>query len=149
MVSFESSHEWIEKIRLSLGDDSIIHHLVIDEQYRGVDLDQQLTTHLGNSRFDVIVIDGADRVGTARSSLKYLAVGGIVVVNNSDAQFGDRPNELLSVYRDAGMMRTTSTASGPRFSSRRRHQLHSALGRSRSQERRTRHASSPTQIAAR
>jgi hypothetical protein len=85
-----------------------------DRYHRTVGLETMLKEVLGDERFDVIVIDGVDRVGTARASLPYLADRGIVVVDNSDSHMlGDGSMPILDVYREAGMKRVDFYGLGP------------------------------------
>ncbi|MGI8760114.1 MAG: hypothetical protein ACR2LF_02185 [Jatrophihabitantaceae bacterium] len=117
VISFEADANWMQSMSGKMAANSTVLALPTDPDdryHRCVDLEAHLAAHLGAARFDVIVVDGVDRVGSARASLPYLADGGIVVVDNSDSHmFPDGAMPILEVYREAGMRRVDFYGLGP------------------------------------
>lgn len=117
VLSFEADRRWMDSMAHRMPPNATVLPLPTDPTdrfHRTVAVDKLLADTLGDQRFDVIVIDGVDRVGTARASLPYLAAGGIVVVDNSDSHMlGDGTMPLLEVYREAGMKRVDFYGLGP------------------------------------
>jgi hypothetical protein len=117
VLSFEADRRWMDSMAHRMPANATVLPLPTDPNdkfHRTVGLDTLLKETLGDQRFDVIVIDGVDRVGTARASLPYLAERGIVVVDNSDSHMlGDGTMPILEVYREAGMKRVDFYGLGP------------------------------------
>ena len=115
VISFEADQRWMNS--LTMPSNATVIPLATDPNdrfHRTVGVEKFLKETLGDQRFDVIVIDGVDRVGTARASLPYLAEGGIVVVDNSDSHMlGDGTMPILEVYREAGLRRVDFYGLGP------------------------------------
>ena len=109
VTAFEADARWLAQVREMVPANVTMIPLPTDptdRYHRIVDVDAVLKEHLDEEKFDVIVIDGVDRVGTARASLPYLADDGIVIVDNSDSYvLPDGSMPLLDVYRDAGFQR--------------------------------------------
>jgi hypothetical protein len=117
VISLEADQRWMSGLAKQMPANATVLPLPTDPNdryHRTVNVDAFLAEHLGDQRFDVIVIDGVDRVGTARASLPYLADRGIVVTDNSDSHMhADGAMPLLDVFRDAGMKRVDFYGMGP------------------------------------
>jgi hypothetical protein len=117
VTSFEADQRWMSSMASKMPANATVLALPTDpddKYHRTIGVEEFLREKLGDQRFDVIVIDGVDRVGTARASLPYLADGGIVVVDNSDSHMmPDGSMPLLDVYRGAGMKRVDFYGLGP------------------------------------
>lgn len=117
VVSFEADRAWMDQMAPKVGPNVSLLPLPTDPDditHKAPNVVAHLEEHLGDAIFDVIVIDGADRLGTARASLQYLAKDGIVIVDNSDTGIGpDGRIALLDIYRDAGLQRVDFYGLGP------------------------------------
>lgn len=118
VVSFEADKAWMDGMAPKVAPNVRLLPLPTDPNditHKAPSIIAYLAEHLGDDeKFDVIVIDGADRLGTARASLKYLADDGIVVVDNSDTGIGaDGRIALLDIYREAGLQRVDFYGLGP------------------------------------
>lgn len=59
-------------------------------------------------KFDVIVIDGGDRLLCARNSLSRLEEGGVVILDDSEGYWGketEKTYPIMELFADAGFMR--------------------------------------------
>ncbi len=117
VVALEADQRWLDSMASSMPANATVMALPTDpadKYHRTVDVDSFLAEHLGERRFDVIVIDGVDRVGTARAALKYLTDDGFVVADNSDSHMlTDGTMPILDVYRSAGFRRVDFYGLGP------------------------------------
>jgi hypothetical protein len=117
VISLEADQRWMDAMADQMPANATVLPLPTDptdRYHRTVDVVGFLAEHVRGQKFDVIVIDGVDRVGTARASLPYLAAGGIFVTDNSDSHMqptGAMP--LLDVFRDVGMRRVDFYGMGP------------------------------------
>jgi hypothetical protein len=117
IVALEADQRWMAGMADRMPSNATVLALPTDPNdryHRTVDVDAFLAEHVGGQKFDVIVIDGVDRVGTARASLPYLAEGGFFVTDNSDSHMQpDGAMPLLDVFREAGMKRVDFYGMGP------------------------------------
>jgi hypothetical protein len=105
VASFEASREWYDKTATRIGANVELFALKTDDERSIVDLDGQLERAIGDRRFDVIVVDGVDRLATARRALRRLTDDGVVIVDNSDERAADGTCPILALFRDAGLRR--------------------------------------------
>lgn len=117
VVALEADQRWLEGMAAKMPANATVLPLPTDpndKYHRTVDVESFLASHVGGQKFDVIVIDGVDRVGTARAALPYLADDGIFVTDNSDTYVqGDGGMPLLDVFRDIDMRRVDFYGLGP------------------------------------
>ncbi len=104
--AFEANRAWLEQVRQWVPQNVRLHALPTNAQGLAPDLEQRLARELGDTRFDVIVIDGADRLACARATPQHLAADGVVVFDNSDA-FRDEQGRspVLELFREQGYQR--------------------------------------------
>ncbi|MDA8239844.1 MAG: hypothetical protein M0Z67_05660 [Nitrospiraceae bacterium] len=79
VVSIEHDKEWYKKINAVKPGNVILFHC--DLEYGGV-YSRKISEF--ENRFDIVVIDGRDRVNCAKNSLCALKPGGVIVWDNSD-----------------------------------------------------------------
>ena len=81
VTSVEHDSEWYEKIKNSMPDNVTIYHenLVYNEAYC------HFSSTL-NKHFDVIIIDGRDRVNCIKNVLNSLKENGIIVLDDSERE---------------------------------------------------------------
>ena len=117
VTSLEADQRWMESMAGKTPANATVLALPTDPNdrfHRTVNVDAFLAEHIGGQQFDVIVIDGVDRVGTARAALPYLADHGIFVTDNSDTYVqGDGGMPLLDIFREASMKRVDFYGLGP------------------------------------
>lgn len=117
VTAFEADKAWVEQMRTKVAKNVTLIPMPTDPKdrtHKAINLDTFLKEQLGDRLFDIIVIDGADRLGTARSSLKFLAPDGMVVVDNSDTGMNpDGEHAMLDIYREAGLCRVDFYGLGP------------------------------------
>lgn len=77
VISVEDNHKWFEKIKLMSRTRKNINLKYINKNYPSSIKDFK-------RKFDIIVIDGSQRPECAKTSIKYLKKGGIVILDNSD-----------------------------------------------------------------
>ncbi|HKQ58831.1 MAG TPA: class I SAM-dependent methyltransferase [Candidatus Eisenbacteria bacterium] len=104
VVSCEHDQAWLERIRSRAPANVTLRHVALE--YDGA-YSRTVAEYPG--RFDVVVIDGRDRVNCARHAVTALAPGGVIVWDNSDraeyrpgfdqlGQVGFRRLELVGLY---------------------------------------------------
>lgn len=105
ITSIESSHFWYSKLEEGLG------HLTKDERARvemrfiradpneyPQGLDDYISSVHDGASWDLILVDGWERVRCAEAAQGDLAPGGMLLFDNSDQkQFADAPNRLSSL----------------------------------------------------
>lgn len=97
VLAFDSDPKWVERVRTAAPAAAI--HRVPDD-LTGVD------AHLGGGPFDVIVIDGLDRLRCAQRSPALLADGGAIVFDNSEGYWGPEGRyPVLDLLRSEGFQR--------------------------------------------
>jgi len=79
VVSCEHDASWYEQIRTSLPGNVELHHVSLE--YDGAY--SQLVAKYSQA-FDIVFIDGRDRVNCVKHSLGALKPGGVVILDNSD-----------------------------------------------------------------
>lgn len=79
IVSIEHNKEWHEKIARRIPENVSLMHIELD---CGGAYSRKISEF--NDRFDIVVIDGRDRVNCALNSLGALKPGGVIVFDNSD-----------------------------------------------------------------
>lgn len=77
--SVEHDREWYERVKDGLPAHVTLRHVPLEY---GGDYARSAAAHPG--RFDVVVIDGRDRVNCARAALTALSPAGVIVWDNSD-----------------------------------------------------------------
>lgn len=79
VISVEHDRDWFERVGTGLPSNVSLTHVAL---IAGGDYSRSAAAYPG--RFDVVVIDGRDRVNCARAALVALNAGGVVVWDNSD-----------------------------------------------------------------
>lgn len=80
VVSFESDRAWYE---------SLLGQVPANVRLRLTDLEaSDVRRELAGSKFDVIVVDGLDRLICAEMSIAFLNEGGAVILDNSEGYWG-------------------------------------------------------------
>jgi hypothetical protein len=81
VVSVEHDRSWYEKVVSGAPGNVTVTHVPLDYggAYAG-----KIAEHV--KRFDIVVLDGRDRVNCARNSLASLKDGGIIIWDNSDRE---------------------------------------------------------------
>lgn len=105
VVSCEHDEQWFAKVKLKLPDNVTYRHINLAPQG---DYSDAILQH--DKEFDVIVIDGRDRVSCAKNSLCALNDGGVIIWDNSDRDEYQAGYEFLS---DNGFKRLNFSGFGP------------------------------------
>lgn len=79
VVSVEHDKAWYEKIKNQLPSNAILNYC---ELVRGGDY-SMFANNLGE-KFDVVIVDGRDRVNCIKSSVSCLSDGGVMVLDDSE-----------------------------------------------------------------
>lgn len=86
VVAVENNREWYEKIKVLLPENA---QLVYKElEYNG-EYSREVLNHA--EQFNIIIVDGRDRVNSVKNSVKKLSEDGIIIFDNAE----------LSQYKDA------------------------------------------------
>ena len=97
VLAFDSDPKWVEWVGAA-APAAVVHR--VPDDLTGVD------TFLGSGAFDVIVIDGLDRLRCARRSPALLADGGAIVFDNSEGYWGPEGEyPILDMLRSEGFQR--------------------------------------------
>ena len=97
VVALEDDPRWIEKISRRLPNNVSLHLASTWEP------DNSLL--LSHAPYDIIVIDGLDRLGYARACASLLAPQGAIVFDNSEGTWGgdaDGTYPIIDLFREAG-----------------------------------------------
>ena len=81
VVSVEHDRTWYEKMKAAVPKNVNINHVVLE--YGGA-YSKKILEY--DAAFDIVLIDGRDRVNCARNSIKALKPGGVIVWDNSDRE---------------------------------------------------------------
>lgn len=104
VVSVENDHGWYERMRRRAPMNVELMRLPVEDGSYAAAIDAW------PARFDVVVIDGRDRVACARHTLEALTPDGVVVWDNADrAEYA----EGYRVLTDAGFRRLDFWGLGP------------------------------------
>jgi len=105
VIACDHDREWIERIRPRAPRNVTLRHVALE---RGGDYCQVVAGYPG--RFDIVVIDGRDRVNCARHALTGLKRGGVIVWDNTDRKEYRPGFETLAA---AGFRRVEFTGMAP------------------------------------
>ena len=98
IISFESDLQWYNRISRFLEPNVALYFTSNDIA--------NIDRHLDNKLFDVIIIDGLDRLACAEKSIKLLADDGAVLADNSEGYWGPEGSyPIMELYRHAGFLR--------------------------------------------
>ena len=99
VVSLEGDQEWYHYIREKMPANVKLHFADIQ-----LSTFEQLVPR--NAGFDVIVVDGLDRLIAATKSRELLNPGGVMILDNSEGYWGtDGTYPIIDLYREAGFAR--------------------------------------------
>jgi precorrin-6B methylase 2 len=79
VTAVEHDPAWVERVRPRLPANAHVDHVP-----RDIDGDYCRAVHLGGTRFDVVVVDGRDRVNCGLQAAEALEPGGVIVWDNSE-----------------------------------------------------------------
>lgn len=94
VISFENDETWGQYIHSHIPSNVSLH--IVD--YNNHD---NIYSYLDKDKYDVIIIDGIDRIGCSKISVNILAEDGFIILDNSDA-FG---NDIIDLFRDEKISR--------------------------------------------
>jgi hypothetical protein len=79
VISVEHDKEWYQQIARIVPNNVTLHYVSLEH-------DNAYSTKIAefNNRFDIVIIDGRDRVNCAINSISALKVDGVIVWDNSD-----------------------------------------------------------------
>lgn len=98
VVSFESDADWYNYVRKQVPDN--VTSILTDDGAADV------PAKLDGSTFDVIVVDGLDRLKVALMSVSFLKEGGAVILDNSEGYWGrDGEYPIIDFFRANGFSR--------------------------------------------
>ncbi|HEY0897020.1 MAG TPA: class I SAM-dependent methyltransferase [Sphingobacteriaceae bacterium] len=91
VVAVEHDRAWYEKVlnQKPANAEIIFSKLVADGAYSRMPL-------TGNEQYDIIIVDGRDRVNCCRNCLPALAEGGVIVLDDSERDFYGPAIEFLT-----------------------------------------------------
>tara|TARA_R100000789_G_scaffold80476_1_gene75683 strand:+ start:33 stop:764 length:732 start_codon:yes stop_codon:yes gene_type:complete len=106
IYSVEHDRAWFEKIKNNLGENVELRH---EELIYGGAYSQKALTI--KEKFDIIIVDGRDRVNCCKNSLEALNDQGVVVLDNSN-----RPNykPAIEFFTDNGFKKIDFTGMSPK-----------------------------------
>ena len=105
VMSVEHHPNWAKQIAQRVPENVSLHHVPLDE-----DGDYCRTTSRARHKFDVIVIDGRDRVNCARNCLHALREGGVLIWDDSQRS---RYRPGFRYLRRRGFKQLTFSGLGP------------------------------------
>lgn len=105
VVACEHYASWVEKLRAEAPGNVTLRHVELES-----DGDYCRTAARCGERFDVIVIDGRDRVNCALHSVEALSDAGVIIWDNADRAKYQRGYDFLT---ERGFRRIDFTGLGP------------------------------------
>lgn len=105
IAAVEHEERWLEKIRAVAPANAQLHYVPLDPPGR-----YALSIHGAGGPFDIVVIDGRERVHCAQAALSALSERGVFVWDNSDREEYARGYQLLA---DRGFRRMDFVGLGP------------------------------------
>lgn len=81
VFSYEHNKQWYDKMKFKIPSNVELYH--IDLQYGG-EYSRKVSEYVG--RFDIVIIDGRDRINCAKNCLSSLKKEGVIIWDNSDKQ---------------------------------------------------------------
>ncbi|MFV9484344.1 hypothetical protein ACNI3T_10910 [Christiangramia sp. ASW11-125] len=106
VFSVEHDKEWFEKLKIDLsnrGNVDYVHRTLTNGDYKNEILEYE-------NFFDIIIIDGRDRVNCIFNSLGALKKSGVIILDNSDR---DRYLEAISFLEEKGFRSIDFWGIGP------------------------------------
>ena len=100
IVSFDSDPKWFAYVKSKAPANAEV--ILIPDDLTGIE------GHLQGSKFDVIIIDGLDRLKAASRSIELLQPDGAILFDNSEGYWGGdatREYPILQLLRTAGLSR--------------------------------------------
>jgi len=100
VVSFEHDPEWVARLISHLPPSVQLHR--VPWHLEGIE------RLLPSEPFDVVVIDGLNRLKCAHLSLRLVAPGGAILLDNSEGSWGGEKDEtypILDLFRERGFQR--------------------------------------------
>jgi hypothetical protein len=97
VVSFESDRTWFNFVRGRIPSNVKLD--LVDERLINV------PTDLLKDKFDIVVIDGLDRVAAARMSVDLLVEDGALIMDDSEQPWSPEGYPVLDIMRERGFQR--------------------------------------------
>jgi hypothetical protein len=97
VVSFESDSSWFELVRSRAPGNVKIH--LVNENIDG------LPSEWLDGKFDLIVVDGLDRVACARASVGLLAEDGALIMDDAEQPWSPQGFPIIDLMRERGFQR--------------------------------------------
>ncbi len=91
IICVEHDQNWYNKIKNKLPENAqiIFREFQLDEQY-------SVTVKLQNQKFDIIIVDGVDRVRSIHNSIENLSGKGVLILDDSERpEYSTGTNELF------------------------------------------------------
>ncbi len=108
IISIEYNEEWFNAINKKLNSITNINLVHIPFGINYVTAIENINSD--NKIFELIIIDGRNRVECARISLNYLTQDGILLLDDSDRE---RYQEIFSIFKDNGFKEMTISGLKP------------------------------------
>ena len=93
LTSVDHDSEWYEKIRTTIRAKRILHKttalFLLNRPYH------LFITHYPKKYFDIVIVDGRDRVKCITSSIARVKKGGMLIVDNSEREYYQAGIDLL------------------------------------------------------
>lgn len=99
VVSFENDPEWHKYVAGRVPSNARVHLVPVTLE----GLDEILPE---TQRFDLVLVDGMERLTAATHARDRVSADGVVIVDNSDGNWGPPPSyPIIDLFREAGFMR--------------------------------------------
>jgi hypothetical protein len=98
ILSFEGDKGWFESLKNDLPQNVELHHVA--------DADPQISTIIGKRSFDVIIVDGLDRLHASKVALQHLKKHGIIILDNAEGYWGPEGTyPIMDLFREQNFSR--------------------------------------------
>jgi hypothetical protein len=98
VVATESDPDWYARLARAVPPNATLLRLPLSLE--------GLQSHLGERTFDVVVVDGQERLLAAREAARRVSLRGAVVVDDSEGFWGPEGTyPIMDLFREAGFMR--------------------------------------------
>lgn len=98
VLSFESDFEWYRRLTSRIPQNVKIYHVRDDLN--------ELDTYLSNQLFDIIIVDGLDRLKASKKARQLLRGSGGIIFDNSEGYWGPEGTyPVMDFFRSEGFSR--------------------------------------------
>lgn len=91
VISCEHDKEWFETVKRQVASNVILHHI---DMQPGGEYSRKMSEY--REKFDIVIIDGRDRVNCSKNCVQALKKGGVVIWDNSDREEYREGQDFLS-----------------------------------------------------